>query len=90
MDQRIALPDDSYQITYFDQLDTYLAEGAPLYLVVKEGFNYTIEANQDLLCSIGGCHPNSLTNNFDRAPYTAGATFSWLDDYLTFGILIFF
>lgn len=36
LDQKDALPNDSYLIRYFDDENTYLAIGPPVYLVVKE------------------------------------------------------
>ena len=84
LDQRVALPKGSYVIDYFDDLNQYLAVGPPLYLVIKEGFNYSDVNSQNKICGIGGCYPDSLGNYFSAAPYTAGSTFSWIDGYLTF------
>lgn len=91
--QQVALPQDSYLITYFDELAEYGRAGAPVYFIVKNGFNYTDVASQDLLCSIdaetGGCRVDSLDNRFymqTQLPTTAFASnttlSSWLDTYL--------
>lgn len=85
LDQNLAFPKNSYERLYIEKVTQYLNEGPSLYLVIKEGFDYAPIENQDLLCSIGGCSPNSLANNFVRAPYTTGPVYSWLDDYLNFG-----
>jgi Niemann-Pick C1 protein len=37
LDQRVALPQDSYLINYFNKLDEFLAVGPPFYLVIKSG-----------------------------------------------------
>ena len=47
LSQSIALPKDSYLQDYFDDLSNYLRTGPPLYFVIKGGYNYTDEANQN-------------------------------------------
>lgn len=60
--QQEALPTNSYLTNYFDSMAEYLAVGPPLYIVVKPGLNYSIVANQNLICSDPGCSkvPSSL------------------------------
>ena len=38
---------DSYLMSYFSSLNTYLHTGAPVYFVVKDGFDYTTQDNQN-------------------------------------------
>lgn len=91
--QQVALPQDSYLIKYFDELAKYGRAGPPVYFIVKNGFNYTDIASQNLLCSIdaltGGCRTDSLDNRFFSATELPGTSFmenstlsSWLDTYL--------
>lgn len=91
--QQVALPQDSYLISYFDYLAEYGRAGPPLYFIVKNGFNYTDVASQDLLCSIdaetGGCLVDSLDNRFymqtqlNTTAFASNTTLSsWLDTYL--------
>ena len=47
LSQSIALPKDSYLQDYFDDLSTYLHTGPPVYFVIKEGYDYSIETNQN-------------------------------------------
>eukprot|EP01087_Luapelamoeba_hula_P018260 TRINITY_DN5868_c0_g1_i1.p1 TRINITY_DN5868_c0_g1~~TRINITY_DN5868_c0_g1_i1.p1 ORF type:complete len:1312 (+),score=147.15 TRINITY_DN5868_c0_g1_i1:59-3994(+) len=82
LDQREALPTNSYLINYFDAMDAYLAVGSPLYVVIKSGFNYSKPLEQNKICSNPGCSKDSVTNIYDSVPYIAGTTYSWLDDYL--------
>ncbi|XP_065898211.1 NPC intracellular cholesterol transporter 1-like isoform X1 [Dysidea avara] len=60
LSQSIALPKDSYLQDYFDDLSTYLHTGPPVYFVIKEGYNYSIEANQNKICSTAGCNQDSM------------------------------
>ena len=47
LSQSIALPKDSYLQDYFDDLNEYLHTGPPVYFVIKDGYDYTINSNQD-------------------------------------------
>ena len=47
LSQSIALPKDSYMQQYFDDLNNYLRTGPPVYFVIRGGYNYTIEFNQN-------------------------------------------
>ncbi|XP_065898214.1 NPC intracellular cholesterol transporter 1-like isoform X2 [Dysidea avara] len=60
LSQSIALPKDSYLQDYFDDLSTYLHTGPPVYFVIKEGYDYSIETNQNKICSTAGCNQNSM------------------------------
>ena len=64
-------PQDSYLIPYFDHLFEYLHTGSPVYFVIKDGLDYTVEDNQNKICSGSGCNDNSLGNLitiYGRAP----------------------
>ena len=45
--QLIALPKDSYLLDYFSDVNTYSSKGPPLYFVIKDGYDYTSETNQN-------------------------------------------
>ncbi|KAL3681041.1 hypothetical protein R1sor_023997 [Riccia sorocarpa] len=88
LDQRVALPRDSYLQGYFGNLTEHLRVGPPVYFVVKD-LNYSTESNQvNLLCSISHCEPNSLVNEVAQAALVPDQSFiarpaaSWLDDFL--------
>ena len=57
LSQSIALPKDSYLQDYFDDLNEYLHTGPPVYFVIKDGFNYTDNSNQNnvllnIICTV--------------------------------------
>lgn len=88
LNQKIALPRDSYLQGYFDNITEYLRVGPPVYFVVKD-YNYSSWSNEtNRLCSISQCDPNSLLNEISRAALSPETSFiarpaaSWLDDFL--------
>ncbi|GAB2291644.1 NPC intracellular cholesterol transporter 1 [Dionaea muscipula] len=88
LEQKIALPRDSYLQGYFNNISEYLRVGPPLYFVVKD-YNYSLESKHtNQLCSISKCDANSLLNEISKASlmpessYIAKPAASWLDDFL--------
>lgn len=51
---------DSYLLPYFNETFTYLHTGAPVYFVIKDGYDYTDVKKQNTICSGAGCLPTSL------------------------------
>ncbi|KIW04293.1 uncharacterized protein PV09_04589 [Verruconis gallopava] len=89
LDQRIAIPSDSYLIDYFNDLDQYFGVGPPVYFVTRE-LNVTQRQHQQELCGrFLSCRPSSLANTLENerkraeVSYIADATASWVDDYFT-------
>ncbi|KAI1662116.1 multidrug efflux transporter AcrB transmembrane domain-containing protein [Daldinia decipiens] len=87
LDQRVALPDDSYLIDYFNDMYNYLDTGPPVYFVTK-GVNVTQRDGQRELCSrFTTCEQLSLTNVLEQerkrpdVSYISSPTASWLDDF---------
>ncbi|KAF8448566.1 sterol-sensing domain of SREBP cleavage-activation-domain-containing protein [Terfezia claveryi] len=88
LDQRIALPSDSYLIDYFNDLYDYLGTGPPVYFVTK-GYNATQLEKQKHLCGrFGVCDPLSVANTLElerkrpEISYIAEPAASWIDDFL--------
>lgn len=88
LDQRIAIPSDSYLIDYFNDLDAYFEQGAPVYFVVKN-LNVTARSHQQELCArYTTCNEYSLANVLEQerkrpeVSYIADATASWIDDFI--------
>ncbi|CAN6688278.1 unnamed protein product [Malus baccata var. baccata] len=88
LEQKIALPRDSYLQGYFNNISEHLRIGPPLYFVVKD-YNYSLESRHtNQLCSISKCDSNSLLNEISRASSTPESSYiakpaaSWLDDFL--------
>jgi hypothetical protein len=81
------MPTDSYQIKYFNALEKYLAVGAPVYFVVKGGFNYTNPDDLRKLCGSPTCREDSLQTiiskaSFHNFSYIAEPPVNWIDDYM--------
>lgn len=88
LDQRVAVPSDSYLIHYFNDLYQYLDVGPPIYFVV-EGLDVTQKAEQQMLCSkFTTCGSFSLVNIIDQEyvrfneSTVAEPVASWIDDFL--------
>jgi Niemann-Pick C1 protein len=87
LDQRVAIPDDSYLIPYFNDLYDYFDSGPPVYFVTRE-LNVTERVHQQQLCSrFTTCEQESLTNILEQErkrpniSYIASTAASWIDDY---------
>ncbi|ODV64049.1 sphingolipid transporter [Ascoidea rubescens DSM 1968] len=90
LDQRIAIPSDSYLIDYFNDIYDYFNTGAPVYFVVKD-LNVTQRENQQKLCGrFSTCDEYSLTNILEqerkRPEFStlAEPAASWIDDFFLF------
>ncbi|KAI5292339.1 hypothetical protein KEM52_006430 [Ascosphaera acerosa] len=88
LDQRIAIPSDSYLIDYFNDLYDYFDTGPPVYFVTRD-VNITQRAHQQQLCGrFSTCDDYSLNFVLEQeakrsnVSYITGATASWLDDFL--------
>ena len=87
LDQRVAIPDDSYLIPYFNDLYAYFDAGPPVYFVTR-GLNATQRDHQQQICSrFTTCESLSLTNVLEQErkrpdiSYIAAPAASWIDDY---------
>ncbi|PAV20974.1 multidrug efflux transporter transmembrane domain-containing [Pyrrhoderma noxium] len=88
LDQRLALPSDSYLVPYFDALEKYLDIGPPVYFV-STGVNVTDRSDQRHLCGrFTTCDGFSLANVLEAERKRPESSFinqpsaSWIDDYL--------
>lgn len=88
LDQRIAIPSDSYLIPYFNDLYDYFNSGPPVYFVTRK-LNITELEHQKELCGrFSTCKEYSLANVLEQerkrpeVSFIADATASWVDDYL--------
>ncbi|KAI1129358.1 patched family-domain-containing protein [Nemania abortiva] len=87
LDQRVALPDDSYLIDYFNDMYKYLDAGPPVYFVTK-GVNATDRSHQQDICSrFSTCDQMSLATVLEQerkrpdVSYISSAAASWIDDF---------
>ncbi|WEW58683.1 niemann-Pick type C- protein 1 [Emydomyces testavorans] len=87
LDQRIAIPSDSYLIQYFNDLYDYFDTGPPVYFVTK-GVNMTARHHQQQVCGrFSTCDEYSLgfvleqESKRSSVSYIAGSAASWIDDF---------
>ena len=87
LDQRVAIPDDSYLIPYFNDLYDYFEAGPPVYFVTRE-VNATMRAHQQEICArYTSCQQTSLPNILEQerkrteVSYISSPTASWIDDF---------
>lgn len=87
MDQRLALPRNSYLIDYFNDMESYLGVGPPVYFVTRD-VNLTDASNQRAICGrFSGCELKSMTVQLEQErkrptlSFIAEPTASWLDDF---------
>lgn len=87
LDQRIALPSDSYMIDYFNDLAQYFEAGPPVYFVTRD-LNLTEQPNQRGVCArFSTCHQYSLSSIIEmerkrpEISYIADPAASWVDDF---------
>ncbi|XP_071883311.1 NPC1-like intracellular cholesterol transporter 1 [Anas platyrhynchos] len=88
LDQEIAMPEDSYMLQYFADMNQYLPVGVPTYFVTTSGYNFSSTEGTNAICSSAGCDDNSLTQmiqyatRFPNVSYLAIPATSWVDDFL--------
>ncbi|KAI4141196.1 MAG: hypothetical protein L6R39_005471 [Caloplaca ligustica] len=89
LDQRIAFPQGSYLIPYFNDLDAYFNTGPPVYFVVRDLDASQRHHQQEICARYSTCHSFSLTNVLEQESkrseisYVTGSTASWIDDFFT-------
>ncbi|KAG1874677.1 patched family-domain-containing protein [Suillus subalutaceus] len=88
LDQRLALPSDSYLNDYFDHLDVYLDVGPPVYFVSHD-LDVTKRLGQQELCGrFTTCNEFSVANVLEaerkrpESSFISQPTASWIDDFL--------
>jgi Niemann-Pick C1 protein len=87
LDQRLALPSDSYLVSYFDNLDAYLDVGPPVYFVSRD-IDLTQRPGQQALCGrFTTCDEFSVANVLEAERQRSESSFisdpsaSWIDDF---------
>ncbi|CAI7623557.1 unnamed protein product [Penicillium pancosmium] len=87
LDQRIAIPSDSYLIPYFNDLYDYFRTGPPVYFITRD-VNVTERSHQKQLCGrFTNCDEYSLPfileqeSKRSNVSYLSGSAASWLDDF---------
>ncbi|KAM5439777.1 niemann-Pick type C-related protein 1 [Microsporum ferrugineum] len=87
LDQRIAIPNGSYLIPYFNDLSEYLSVGPPVYFVTRD-VNITTREHQQQICGrFTTCDEFSLgfvleqESKRPNVSYISGSTANWMDDF---------
>ena len=88
LEERIAIPDDSYLIQYFTDLYDYFGSGPPVYFVTRD-LNATQRENQQKICGrFQTCDSYSLLNVLEQerhrpsVSYITDSPASWIDNFL--------
>jgi len=89
LDQRLALPSDSYLVPYFDSVDAYFDIGPPIYFVTHD-IDVTRRSGQQSLCGrFTTCSDLSVANILEAERSRTEVSFlsqpiaSWIDDFLS-------
>ncbi|ESK97466.1 vacuolar membrane protein [Moniliophthora roreri MCA 2997] len=87
LDQKLALPSESYLVNYFDHMAAYLEVGPPVYFVSRN-VDTTQRTGQQALCGrFTTCQPYSLANILEverqrkESSFISEPTASWIDDF---------
>lgn len=87
LDQRIAVPNDSYLVDFFNDLSKYFGIGPPVYFVTRN-VNMTERRHQQQLCGrFTTCEEYSLPFVLEQeskrpdVSYLSGSAASWIDDF---------
>jgi Niemann-Pick C1 protein len=87
LDERLALPSESYLISYFDNLDNYFEVGPPVYFIIRGG-NVTARPDQQELCGkFTTCDDFSVANvleverNRPESSFITEPASMWVDDF---------
>lgn len=89
LDQRIAIPKNSYLVDYFNSVYDYFNSGPPVFFVVRD-LDVTQRGYQQQICGrFATCDKFSLANILEqefkrlKKSMIAEPTSNWLDDFLT-------
>lgn len=88
LDQKIAVPEDSYVYSHFKNMESYLSVGPPVFFIVKGMLDYSDHDVQNLICTDCSNNKYSLGGQINKATrykqhsFIASAHQNWLDDYI--------
>ncbi|SMN18975.1 similar to Saccharomyces cerevisiae YPL006W NCR1 Vacuolar membrane protein that transits through the biosynthetic vacuolar protein sorting pathway, involved in sphingolipid metabolism [Maudiozyma saulgeensis] len=87
LDQKLAVPQESYLIDYFNDIYTYFQAGPPVYFVVR-GLDLTKRSEQVKVCGrFTKCNELSLANLLEqerKRSTIVEPVANWFDDYMMF------
>jgi len=88
LDQRLALPSDSYLVSFFNDLDSYFRVGPPVYFVVQDVDPTTRHGQQQICARFSTCSDSSIANILEQerkrphVSYIEQPAAVWIDDFL--------
>ncbi|KAI7816819.1 patched family-domain-containing protein [Gamsiella multidivaricata] len=88
LDQRLALPNDSYMVQFFNDLDGYFRVGPPVYFVVQDVDTTTRHGQQQICARFSTCSDSSIANVLEQerkrpqVSYIEQPAAVWIDDFL--------
>ncbi|KAK8849599.1 hypothetical protein IAR55_004934 [Kwoniella newhampshirensis] len=88
LDQRLALPSESYLVPYFNSLDAYLDVGPPVYFVAQKADVPSRHGQQQLCGRFTTCEELSVANSLEAerkrpdSSFIASPPAAWIDDFL--------
>ncbi|WVQ79319.1 hypothetical protein IAT38_001416 [Cryptococcus sp. DSM 104549] len=88
LDQRLALPAESYLVDYFNDLHDYLDVGPPVYFVAQGGDPASRHGQQQLCGRFTTCFDLSVANSLEAerkrpdSSFVASPPAAWIDDFL--------
>lgn len=88
LDQRLALPSDSYLVDYFNAVDSYLEVGPPVYFVAEKVDVNSRHGQQQLCGRFTTCMELSMVNVLEaerkrpESSFISNPPAPWIDDFL--------
>uniref|UniRef100_A0A8C5MCV0 NPC1 like intracellular cholesterol transporter 1 n=1 Tax=Leptobrachium leishanense TaxID=445787 RepID=A0A8C5MCV0_9ANUR len=88
LNQELAVPLDSYVLSYLNALNEYFEVGVPTYFVTTAGYDFSTVTGMNAICSSAGCNDNSMTQQiqfateFSDRSYLSIPASSWVDDFI--------
>ncbi|XP_042239524.1 NPC intracellular cholesterol transporter 1-like [Homarus americanus] len=92
LEEELSMPDDSYVLKYFEYLEKFGCVGAPVYFVLKHGYNFSDYDMQNKICSHLGCNKDAMLIQLKLASQIPNRTFiavpssAWIDDYFEWSL----
>lgn len=88
LDEKMAVPEDSYMLTHFRNMERFMSVGPPVYFVINGRLSYEYRRVQNRICGGTGCDKESLgaqiarASRFPNNSYIGHPAMNWVDDYI--------